>query len=93
MAPGCAGCIPHWLQAIPALPSCRFGGAMDLPWCSPPPGLIQSTVLLVPSTAGPAQPLLGLADLKATNQKTCLEPTSDPNRAELLGNCWSFVPL
>lgn len=29
-----------------------FGGAMDLLWFSPPPGLIQSTALLVPSTAG-----------------------------------------
>ena len=66
-------------------PAAGFGGAMDLLWFSPPPGLIQSTVLLVPSTAGLAQPQLGLADLKAYNQQTSLEPTSDANTREVLG--------
>lgn len=63
-----------------------FGGAMDLLWFSPPPGLIQSTALLVPSTAGLAQPQLGLAHLKAYNQQTSLEPISDPNTPEVLGD-------
>lgn len=66
-------------------PPAGFGGAMDLLWFSPPPGLIQSTVLFVPSTAGLAQPQLGLADLKAYNQQTSLKPASDPNTPEVLG--------
>lgn len=66
-------------------PAAGFGGAIDLPWFSPPPSLIHSTVLLVPSTAERAQPQLGLADLTACNQQTSLDPMSDPNTLEVLG--------
>lgn len=58
---------------------------MDLLWFSPFPGLIQSTILLVPSTAGLAQAQAGLADPNTYNQQTSLEPPPDPNTPEVLG--------